>query len=67
VYYSRSTGEGEFNSVTDYNRIDKKFLVSNYDRFLLNITGFEDVNPVTLSDINPLYYSLGAAKTMATC
>lgn len=67
VYYSRSTGEGEYNSVTEYNRIDKKFLVSNYDRFLLNITGFEDVDPVTLSDINPLYYSLGAAKTMATC
>ena len=67
VYYSRSTSEGDFNSVTEYQKIDKKFVVTNQDNYVLTITGYEDTIPVTVQDINPMYYSLGSAKTMATC
>ena len=67
VYYSRSTSEGDFNSVTEYQKIDKKFVITNWDNYILTITGYEDTIPVTLQDVNPMYYSLGSAKTMATC
>lgn len=67
VYYSRSTSEGDFNSVTEYQKIDKKFIITNWDNYILTITGYEDTVPVTVQDVNPMYYSLGSAKTMTTC
>ena len=59
VYYSRSTSEGDFNSVTEYQKIDKKFVITNWDNYILTITGYEDTIPVTIQDVNPMYYSLG--------
>ena len=67
VYYSRSTAEGNFNTYTEYCKIDKKFVITSFNNYMLTITGHEATIPVTLQDVNPMYYSLGSAKTMATC
>ena len=64
VYYSRYTAEGNENFVTEYKKILKKF--SRNDSKLI-ITGFEDTQDVTASDINLLYNIVDSAKTSATC
>ena len=67
VYYSRSTAEGEQNAITEYVKIEDKFLIQNYDNYILTITGFENISDVSITEINPLYYNLGSAKTATTC
>lgn len=67
VYYSRSTAEGQNNSVTEYIKIDQKFLLYNSDRCFINITGYENTIPVTLQDINLTYNVVDAAQTSAVC
>lgn len=67
VYYSRNTAEGNYNRVTEYCKIDKKFIVNNADCCNILITGFEDVDPVTVSDINLHYNVVDAVGTSAVC
>ncbi len=67
VYYSRSTAEAAFNSVTEYIKVDKKFLIQNQTECKIIITGFEDVIPVSITDINLQYNVVDAAKTSAVC
>jgi hypothetical protein len=49
VYFSRSTAEFGDNSVTEYIKINKKF---NRINSKLVITGFEDFEEITVTDIN---------------
>lgn len=67
VYYSRSTAEGLNNSVTEYIKIDKKYLIQSQSTCKVIVTGFEDIIPVTISDINLLYNTVDAAKASAVC
>ena len=67
VYYSRSTAEGQNNSVTEYIKINKKFLIQNSDRYTITITGYEDTEVVTIQDINLLYNVVDASQTSAVC
>jgi hypothetical protein len=48
VYYSRNTAEGQNNFVTEYCKIDKKFLIQTKTDCTINITGFENVIPVSI-------------------
>ena len=67
VYYSRSTAEHQLNSVTEYVKINKKYLIQNPDTCNIVITGFEETTPVSLSDINLLYNVVDAVNTSAIC
>lgn len=67
VYYSRSSAENESNSVVEYIKITQKYLLFNSDRCVVNITGYEDTETVTLQDINLLYNIVDSAKTSAVC
>lgn len=67
VYYSRCAAEGNDNSVIEYCKIDKKYIVNNFQIANIVITGFETVENVTVQDINPFYNIVNAAKTQATC
>ena len=67
VYYSRYTAEGTENFNTEYQKIDKKFLVSNSGTATISITGFEETVPVTVTDINDCYELVDAAKTQVAC
>ena len=49
IYYSRSTSENNTNSITEYKKIVKKFPKTNSKTI---ITGFEETEDVTVSDIN---------------
>ena len=67
VYYSRSSAENESNSVVEYIKITQKYLLFNSDRCVVNITGYEDTETVTLQDVNLLYNIVDSAKTQAVC
>lgn len=67
VYYSRNTAEANYNRVTEYCKIDKKFIVNNADCCNILITGFEDVENVTVSDINLQYNVVDAVTSSAVC
>ena len=67
VYYSRSTAEGSDNSVVEYVKISKKFVVNKASEAQILITGFEESEPITASDINLSYNIVDAAQTQAVC
>ena len=64
VYYSRYTAEAGDNFVTQYAKIDKKYLRTASK---LVITGFEDIVEVSAADINLHYNLVNAACTSAVC
>lgn len=67
VYYSRNTAEGVLNPVTEYIKIDKKYLVNNASIANVIITGFENTIEVTVSDINLNYNIVDSVCTSAVC
>ena len=67
VYYSRYTAEGSENSVTEYAKIDKPFLVNNANICNITISGFEEIEQLTVSDINLFYNTVDAVGTSAVC
>jgi hypothetical protein len=67
IYYSRSTSEADYNPITEYCKINKKFLIQNSMVCNIVITGDEHTTPVDISEINPLYNVIDAAKTSAVC
>ena len=64
VYFSRSTAELGDNSVTEYIKINKKFSKTNQK---LIITGFEEFENISVSDLNLHYNIIGSAHTQAVC
>jgi hypothetical protein len=48
IYYSRSSAEDLGNQVVEYVKIIDKFLLVNSDRCVINITGYENTETVTL-------------------
>lgn len=67
VYYSRTTAEGTENAVTEYAKVDKKYVVNKASEASILITGYEDVNIISASDINLSYNVVDAATTSAVC
>lgn len=64
VYYSRYTAEAGDNFVTQYAKINKKYLRTANK---LVITGFEEITEITSADINLQYNLVDAAWTSAVC
>ena len=64
VYYSRYTAEAGDNYVTEYVKINKKF---HKDASKIVITGFEESENISATDINLNYNLVDAAKTSAVC
>ena len=64
IYYSRSTSENNTNSITEYKKIVKKFPKTNSKTI---ITGFEETEDVTVSDINTHFNIVDAVQTSTVC
>ena len=64
IYYSRSTSEDTMHPITEYKKIIKKFPKTNSKTI---ITGFEETEDVTASDINTHFNIVDAVQTSAVC
>ena len=67
VYYSRSTAEGQDNSIVEYVKIDKKYPINNASNCNINITGYENCINISNTDINLNYNIVDSAYTSAVC
>lgn len=63
IYYTRSTSDIDENSQVSAYKIDRKFILSESGSTIITITGYEDVDQVDLSEINPMYQIYGSAET----
>ena len=64
VYYSRSSAEYGDNEIIEYKKITRKY---NKSYTKLVITGFEDTEDITVSDINLNYNLVNSVQTSAVC
>ena len=67
VYYSRDSAEGNNLSITEYAKIEKRYLVNSSAEATILITGFEETTELTQADINLFYLTVDAAQASATC
>ncbi len=67
VYYSRETAENMMNGITQYCKIEKKYLVNNSHNCNIQITGFEEVTNISAEEINLHYNLVNSAQTHAIC
>ena len=66
IYYSRYTAEDGGNMVTEYKKIDQKYLVNNFQKASILITGEESTEDVAASDINLSYNIVDSANCAVT-
>lgn len=66
VYYSRTYGEDDLNALTQYARVDKKYIITSKGTANILITGFENTTEVSEDDINVQYNIVDSAKAQAT-
>ena len=64
IYYSRYTAEDGGNYVSEYKKILKKY-PRNASKLI--ITGFEETEDISVTDLNLHYNLIDAAKTTAVC
>lgn len=67
VYYSRSSSQPDQALVTQYCKVEKKFVVDNSQQCNILITGFEEVADVSAADINLQYNIASAVHTAVEC
>ena len=67
VYYTKSTSDIQENAVVTAKRIEQKFLVNNFLKCNVVITGYEESIEVTTSDINPMYQIADSVQTQEQC
>lgn len=67
VYYTRATSDIYQNPTTKAIKIEQKFLVNNFLKCNIVITGYEDTTEIPLSDINPMYQIASAVETQEQC
>lgn len=67
VYYSRNSAQAGQTSITEYAKIEKKFVVNNAQQCNILITGYETITDVTAADINLQYNIASAAQTAVEC
>ena len=65
IYYSRTTGD-ELNETTTVFKITNKFRITGTST-AVTITGYEDVEPLSLSDLNIRYSNFDHVKALSTC
>lgn len=67
VYYTRTTSDILENPTTTAVKIQQQFLVNNFLKCNIVITGYEDTQEVTISDINPMYQMSSSVETQEQC
>lgn len=67
VYYSRNSAQAGQTSITEYAKIEKKFVVNNAQQCNILITGYETITDVTAADINLQYNIASAVQTAVEC
>lgn len=67
VYYTRTTSDVFENPTTTAVKIQQQFLVNNFLKCNIVITGYEDTQEVTISDINPMYQMSSSVETQEQC
>ena len=66
VYYTKATSDINENSVTSAYKIDQKFIINTEQICNINISGYEDVDEITIDEINPRYQSFDYAQTQTS-
>lgn len=67
VYYTRATSDINQNQIVKAYKIDQKFLVNSSNVCSIFITGNEEVNEITTTEINLRYQIAENVKTQAEC
>lgn len=65
VYYTRNTSDLDGQLLTTAGKFDKNFNVNSKGTCEVILTGFENIEPKTIEDINVQYNIVDAAKTQA--
>lgn len=67
VYYTRTTSDILENPTTTAVKIQQQFLVNNFLKCNIVITGYESTEEVPISDINPMYQMTSSVETQEQC
>lgn len=67
VYYTKATSDINENAIVTAYKIDRKYLISDSGSTVISITGFEEVDQVDITEINPMYQIYGSAETQEQC
>lgn len=67
VYYTRATGEINQSATVNAYKIDRRYKLLDSGATILTITGYEEVDEVDITEINPTYQIYGAAETQEQC
>ena len=65
IYYTRSTGSDEESIIKTY-KITDKFKITN-DVVNISVTGYENNEEISITDINTSYSNFDSGKTVASC
>lgn len=66
VYYTRSTSDINQNAVVSAFKIAQPYIINNQQICNIDISGYEDVDEITVEEINPQYQSFNSVQTQAT-
>lgn len=67
IYYTKATSDIYQNATVGAYKIDRKYRLSDSGNTLITITGFEAVDEVDISEINPMYQVYGSSETQEQC
>lgn len=67
IYYTKATSDIYQNATVGAYKIDRKYRLSDSGNTLITITGFEEVDEVDISEINPMYQVYGSSETQEQC
>lgn len=67
IYYTKATSDINQNATVGTYKIDRKYKLSDSGNTLITITGFEEINEIDISEINPIYQVYGSAETQEQC
>lgn len=67
IYYTKATSDINQNATVSAYKLNRKFKLSDSGSTLLTISGYEEVDEVDISEINPTYQIYGSAETQDQC
>ncbi len=65
IYYTRSSGDGNSEIVKSYQITDKFKITNNSTE--ISITGYENIQEISLDDINVKYTNFNSVETLSNC
>lgn len=65
IYYTKATADIYQNAQVNAYKIDRKFVLSESGNTIITVTGYEEVEEVPVTEINPMYQIYGSAETQA--